>query len=154
VTKETRWDRILEARISSREAVVGIVGMGYVGVPLAMAFRRAGFPVIAFDVDSLRVDALNSGRNYIRHLNSAATLEKAVGRFEATTEHGRATDADAILLCLPTPLTRNREPDLSFVTDSAERLLPYLRAGQLLVLESTTYPGTTDEILVPILSRS
>ncbi len=154
MSSHERQDQILADRISSRHAVVGIVGMGYVGVPLAMAFRRAGFPVIAFDVDAGRVDALNNGRNYIRHLDSAGNLVRTPGLFEATTEHSKAADADVLLLCLPTPLTRNREPDLSYVVDSAERLLPYLRAGQLVVLESTTYPGTTDELLAPILRRS
>jgi UDP-N-acetyl-D-glucosamine dehydrogenase len=144
----------LAEKIASRDAVVGVIGMGYVGVPLAMAFRKAGFPVLAFDVDEERVAALNRGDDYIRHLDSGEVLKRSPGIFEATADFARVRQADAIILCVPTPLTQSREPDLSHVTQTAEGIAPHLRRGQLVILESTTYPGTTDEVLVPILQKS
>ncbi len=144
----------LAEKIANRTAVVGVIGMGYVGVPLAMEFRRAGYSILAFDVDSERVAALNRGGSYIRHVDSAEVLERGPGVFEATSDFARVPGADAILLCVPTPLTESREPDLSYVTQTAEAIAPHLRQGHLVILESTTYPGTTEEVLVPILQKS
>jgi UDP-N-acetyl-D-glucosamine dehydrogenase len=154
VNESTPHDQSLETLISRKSAVVGVVGMGYVGVPLAMAFRNAGYSVLAFDVDRERVGDLSSGRSYIRHLDSSSVLCAASGEFEATSDFARAAEADVLVLCVPTPLTPNREPDLSHVVDTASCLAPHLRVGQLVILESTTYPGTTDEVLIPILARS
>jgi UDP-N-acetyl-D-glucosamine dehydrogenase len=142
-------------RIRSRSAVVGIIGQGYVGLPLALVFEEAGFPVRGFDVDPAKVDALNRGESYIRHIGSGR-LAAAVGRgrFCATTDFDRLRECDAILICVPTPLGRHREPDLSYVHNTARAIAARLRKGQLVVLESTTYPGTTDEEVLPILRES
>lgn len=147
-------DCLLE-KIRSRQAVVGIIGLGYVGLPLALTFAAKDFRVLGFDVDPQKVDAINSGRSYIKHI-AASDIYRALksDRFSATTAYSRLVDADAIILCVPTPLTRNREPDLSYVTQTAEILVPHLRRGQLVALESTTYPGTTRELMIPILERS
>ncbi|OMI12929.1 UDP-N-acetyl-D-glucosamine dehydrogenase [Bradyrhizobium brasilense] len=142
-------------RINSRQAVVGIVGLGYVGLPLALTFVAQRFKVLGFDIDSEKVNSLNAGSSYIRHIASV-DISNAVksALFSATTEYGRLREADAIILCVPTPLTRHREPDLSYVSTTVEHLVPYLREGQLIVLESTTYPGTTRELVIPVLERS
>ena len=134
--------------------VVGIVGLGYVGLPLALTFGRAGFRVLGLDIDRRKVDALNSGQSYIRHI-AAADVEELVrtNRFEATGDFARVKGCDALIVCVPTPLTPAREPDMTFITGTSESLAPYVRAGQLYVLESTTYPGTTDEVVRPILER-
>jgi UDP-N-acetyl-D-glucosamine dehydrogenase len=136
-------------RIQSREAVVGIVGLGYVGLPLMLRFCEVGYKVLGFDIDEAKVAALNSGRSYIAHIDSAHIAAARAARFEATTQFARAAEADALILCVPTPLNKHREPDISFITDTIESLLPHLRKGQLVSLESTTYPGTTDEELLP-----
>lgn len=136
-------------RIQSREAVVGIVGLGYVGLPLMLRFCEVGYKVLGFDIDEAKVAALNSGRSYIAHIDSAQVAAARGAGFEATTQFARAAEADALILCVPTPLNRHREPDISFITDTIESLLPHLRKGQLVSLESTTYPGTTDEELLP-----
>lgn len=147
-------DRLL-VRIKAHEATVGIIGLGYVGLPLALAFGSRGFSVIGFDIDQSKVDALNSGRSYIRHIQSTEIERLTTAkRLHATSDYGHLAATDIILLCVPTPLTRNREPDLSFIVKTAEALVPHLRVGQLIVLESTSYPGTTRELLVPILERS
>ncbi|MGF6781086.1 nucleotide sugar dehydrogenase [Paraburkholderia sp. GAS334] len=136
-------------RIQSRSAKVGIVGLGYVGLPLMLRFSEVGFHVLGFDIDINKVDALNSGRSYIEHISSDAVKEAQARRFEATIDFSRASEVDALILCVPTPLDKHREPDLSFVLDTTDSLTPYLRAGQIVSLESTTYPGTTDEELKP-----
>jgi len=129
--------------------IIGIVGMGYVGLPLALRFAEAGFKVIGFDIDQSKVDAINVGRSYIKHLGDAAvSLGKKWG-VTATSEFSNASEVDALIICVPTPLNKYREPDLSFVIGTIEALLPYLRKGQIISLESTTYPGTTDEELKP-----
>jgi UDP-N-acetyl-D-glucosamine dehydrogenase len=139
-------------RIESRQAVVGIVGLGYVGLPLAMTFCRGGFRVLGFDIDAKKAGALNRGESYIGHIPSTEVRHlRAGGKFEATADFSRAKEADAILICVPTPLAEHHEPDLSFIVNTGKSLAPHLRAGQLIVLESTTYPGTTDEILAPEL---
>jgi UDP-N-acetyl-D-glucosamine dehydrogenase len=145
---------LLSARIADRTAVVGILGLGYVGLPLAVAFAENGFTVLGFDVDPAKVEALGRGESYIQHpgTDRVAPLA-AAGRLAATTDFGRLDEPDALLICVPTPLTRQREPDLSYVEATAEKISERLRPGQLVVLESTTYPGTTDELVRGILER-
>ena len=141
-------------RIRDRTYVVGVLGMGYVGLPLALAAVRAGFRVIGFDVDLERVENLNAGRSQIRHIPSDDVKEAcATGRFSATAQFDRLGEADGLLIAVPTPLTKQREPDLSYVKATAETIAPRLRPGHLVVLESTTWPGTTREVIKPILER-
>ncbi|CAN5582386.1 UDP-N-acetyl-D-glucosamine 6-dehydrogenase [soil metagenome] len=145
----------LAAKIESRTARVCIVGLGYVGLPLAQTFIRAGFSVLGFDIDSEKVNKLMRGESYIGHIPSEQIHELVKsGRFEATAQAARFAEADAIIICVPTPLTEAREPDLSYIVKTGKAISEHLRAGQLVVLESTTYPGTTDELLQPILEQS
>ena len=140
----------LIARIEKREAVVGVVGLGYVGLPLVLLFADSGFRVIGFDVDPAKTAKLGAGETYIRHIGAgrvAAAFRD--GKAEAVTDFGRLAECDAILICVPTPLGSHREPDLKYVRITAETIARQLRAGQLVVLESTTYPGTTREELKP-----
>jgi UDP-N-acetyl-D-glucosamine dehydrogenase len=139
----------LLAKLKTREAVIGIVGMGYVGLPLALRYAEVGYRVLGFDVDQAKVDALNGGRSYIEHIEAKSVQAARAKGFEATMDFARAAKADALIICVPTPLNRYREPDLSFVIGTTESLVPHLRAGQVVSLESTTYPGTTDEELKP-----
>ncbi|MFB3880145.1 MAG: nucleotide sugar dehydrogenase [Armatimonadota bacterium] len=142
-------------RIETREATVGVIGMGYVGLPLAMLLARTGFAVTGFDVDRRKVDELTAGRSYIKHIPADAVGELiAEGSLTASHDFARLAEPDAILICVPTPLTANREPDLSYVTGTAEAIGAVLRKGQLVVLESTTWPGTTREVVKPILERA
>lgn len=145
----------LLARFAARSANIGVIGLGYVGLPLVRRLAEQGFLVLGFDVDTDKVARLNRGESYIRHIaaESIGALRRS-GRFAATSEFARLAEPDAIILCVPTPLTRQREPDLSFVVRTAEALAPHLRRGQLIVLESTTYPGTTRDATRPILERS
>ncbi|MCD5363717.1 nucleotide sugar dehydrogenase [Chromobacterium aquaticum] len=136
-------------RIADKSAVIGIVGLGYVGLPLMLRFAEVGYKVLGFDIDQGKVDTLMAGQSYIEHI-SADSIATALERgFEATTDFSRVPEADTLILCVPTPLNKYREPDLSFVLDTMDSLVPYLREGQLVSLESTTYPGTTDEELLP-----
>jgi len=139
----------LKSRIAERTAVVGIIGLGYVGLPLVFRFAEAGFRVIGFDIDPDKVDQLNTGKSYIRHLGDEQVQQARQQGFEATTQAARAAEVDALLICVPTPLTQHREPDMRFVRDTIESFAPHLRAGQIVCLESTTYPGTTDEEIRP-----
>jgi UDP-N-acetyl-D-glucosamine dehydrogenase len=142
-------------RIDARAYRVGIVGLGYVGIPLMLAAVRAGFAVIGFDIDAERVAQLGDGVSSIKHIPSAAIAEAVKsGLFEPTADFDRVAEVDAIIICVPTPLTRNREPDLSFVERTARAIAPQLRKGHLVSLESTTYPGTTDEVLKPIFEAT
>jgi len=135
-------------RIHAREATVGVVGLGYVGLPLVLTFGRAGFKVIGFDIDPEKIAALQAGESYLRHIPSEAVSSlRETGRLEATTDFAQISACDAVLLCVPTPLTRNRDPDMSYVEGTADAIAPHLRPGQLVILESTTYPGTTDGLL-------
>lgn len=140
-------------RISTRGAVIGICGLGYVGLPLSLRFAQAGFRVIGFDIDRAKIDALNAGRSYIGHIGDAPVAAARARGFEATGDFARAAEADALILCVPTPLGHNRDPDLSFIIATLDSLAPHLRAGQLLSLESTTYPGTTEEVLRPRIEQ-
>lgn len=141
----------LLARISDRTASIGIVGMGYVGLPLALLFSEQGFPVTGFDIDTNKVTKLNGGGSYIVRI-PATEIESARRRgFSATSDYAAITRMDAVIICVPTPLNEFHEPDLSFITGTAQAIAPHLRRGQLIILESTTYPGTTEELLIPIL---
>jgi UDP-N-acetyl-D-glucosamine dehydrogenase len=143
------------ARARSKEARLGIIGLGYVGLPLARAACETGFRVVGFDIDPAKVDQLNAGGSYIKQIESAVVLALVErGLFAATADFDRLTEVDAILVCVPTPLGKHREPDLSFIERTAEAIAPRLRSGQLVVLESTTYPGTTRDVMRPILERS
>lgn len=145
----------LEQKLGNKTATVGIVGLGYVGLPLAMAFTQAGLKVLGFDIQQKRVDLLHKGHSYIADIDSDILAAAIAGNlFEATTAQSRLSEADAISICVPTPLTENNEPDLSYVTHESEEISPYIQPGQLVVLESTTYPGTTRETVLPILERS
>ncbi|MEP7070706.1 MAG: nucleotide sugar dehydrogenase, partial [Usitatibacter sp.] len=139
----------LLGRIASREAVVGIVGLGYVGLPLMLRFCEVGYKVLGFDIDKAKVARLNAGESYIEHIASHRIAHARGAGFEATADFRRAGEADALILCVPTPLNKYREPDISFIIDTIESLAPHLRKGQIVSLESTTYPGTTDEELLP-----
>ena len=144
----------LKGRIERGEAVVGVLGLGYVGLPLAAAFLRKGVKVIGLDTDGAKVEKLLAGKTYIRHIPDEVIRECMAAGFEPTTDFARSKECDAILICVPTPLNANREPDMTFVVGSCESLVPYVREGQLIILESTTYPGTTDEVMKPILEAS
>lgn len=138
----------LKQKLERKSAVVGIVGLGYVGLPLLLRYAEVGYRVIGFDIDPKKTEKLNRGESYIEHIPSSA-VAKVRGAFEATTDYARAEDADALIICVPTPLDRHREPDLSFVLNTMDALVPHLRAQQVISLESTTYPGTTEEELKP-----
>ena len=138
------------SRIQNKEARIAILGLGYVGLPLALNFNRNGYHVIGLDVDQKKVDAINEGRSYIEHIPGAEIAEmKDKGLLRASTDFANASEVDAMIICVPTPLDNHHEPDLSYVISTAESVLPYLKAGQVLSLESTTYPGTTAEELQP-----
>lgn len=146
--------QLLES-IESKSAVIGVVGLGYVGLPLVREFTRGGAKVIGFDVDPSKVKALAAGKSYIEHIPSTTVKEMVrSGRFEATTDFKTLKKADCILICVPTPLNKMREPDMTYVEATAETISANLRKGQLVILESTTYPGTTREVMLPILEKS
>ncbi|MDY7109859.1 MAG: nucleotide sugar dehydrogenase [Planctomycetota bacterium] len=145
----------LRRKLEEKTAVIGIVGLGYVGLPLARAVHEAGYRILGYDVDQTKVDCLKRGENYLRHLGSDLTETLAASdRFEATSAPDRLGEPDVVLLCVPTPLGEHREPDLTFVLESTRMVAAVLRRGQLLVLESTTYPGTTRQEMMPILESS
>ncbi len=141
----------LTERLDKRTAVIGIIGLGYVGLPLTLRYAEAGFRVLGIDIDGAKIERLNRGESYINHIKSADIARARERGFEATSDFTRAGEPDALIICVPTPLNAYREPDLSFVLDTADALLPFMRPGQVLSLESTTYPGTTDEELKPRL---
>src|SRR5690554_772315 len=136
-------------RLKQKEALIGVVGLGYVGLPLVLRYNAIGFRVLGIDIDEGKVARLNAGQSYIEHIPAGKIAEATRSGFEATTDFSRASECDALILCVPTPLNRYREPDMSFVINTTEALRPYLRAGQVVSLESTTYPGTTEEELLP-----
>lgn len=139
----------LKEKIDRRSAVVGIVGLGYVGLPLMIRFVESGFSVVGFDTDPEKVSRLNDGKSYIRHIDSSRIAEARTAGFEARLGVDSADEADVLIICVPTPLNAHREPDLGFVVATLDGLRPRLRSGQMLSLESTTYPGTTEEEIVP-----
>lgn len=141
-------------KIKAKQSLIAIVGLGYVGLPLIMGFDQVGFSTLGVDIDENKTTALKNGKSYIEHFSDSMIAEMAnSGRFDATTDFSRLKEADAILLCVPTPLSKHREPDLSYVVDTTRAIAPHLREGQLVILESTTYPGTTREVLKPILEE-
>lgn len=145
----------LRQALSTRSATVGICGLGYVGLPLSAAAAEAGYPVIGFDIDTTKPERLNKGESYVDTVDSDVISKLVLtGRFRATSDFGQLSGCDVVVICVPTPLTRQREPDLSFVEDTARTIADRLRPGQMIILESTTYPGTTLNVVKPILERS
>jgi len=142
-------DAVLTSKFRDRNAVVAIIGMGYVGLPLMLRFSEVGFRVIGLDIDPAKVDRLNRGESYIEHIKPGSIAAARARGFAATTVFSRVRESDAVIICVPTPLNKYREPDLSFVLDTTDAIVPHLRPGQIVCLESTTYPGTTDEELKP-----
>src|SRR4030043_1182745 len=145
----------LKQKLNNKSAKIGIVGLGYVGLPLAVAFAEAGFMVLGFDIQRSRVNAINQGKSYIADV--ASEQPKTVishNRLQATTKQDRLRETDAICICVPTPLTKTKDPDLSYVIHESKEISKRLQPGQLVVLESTTYPGTTREVVLPILESS
>ncbi|HTN66971.1 MAG TPA: UDP-N-acetyl-D-glucosamine 6-dehydrogenase [Burkholderiaceae bacterium] len=142
------------AKFKNKNSLIGIVGLGYVGLPLMLRYNALGFQVLGIDIDQNKVDKLNAGQSYIEHIGSEYVAKARATGFEATADFRRAADCDALILCVPTPLNKYREPDLSFVTNTTDALKPYLRVGQVISLESTTYPGTTEEELLPRVEQS
>ena len=142
-------------RIYDRDYTVGIIGLGYVGLPLMWTFHKKDMPVLGFDIDDFKVKCVNEGKSYIKHLgNEMMSVLAKSDICEATTDFTRIPEADALLLCVPTPLDLHREPDMSYVVDTTEAISKYLRKGHLVVLESTTYPGTTEDVMIPILEKN
>ena len=144
----------LKVKIESRAAKVGVIGMGYVGLPLALLFSEQSFPVTGFDIDQKKVDVLQSGGSYIYRIAPTDIQAARSHGFSATADYANIATMDAIIICVPTPLNEHHGPDLRYIQETAESIAPHLRAGQLVILESTTYPGTTEEVLVPILERN
>jgi UDP-N-acetyl-D-glucosamine dehydrogenase len=139
-------------KINLKTSKIGVIGLGYVGLPLVIAFSKAGFDVVGFDIDDEKVNLLNRGESYIKHID--ITPIKQNSKFKATSDFSKLSEVDVIIICVPTPLNRYREPDMSFVLNTGETISRYLRRGQLVVLESTVYPGATDEDLRPVLEKS
>ncbi len=143
----------LKSKIEQKKARVAVIGLGYVGLPLALLYTEQKFSVTGFDIDARKISTLDQGGSYIFRI-PAAEIQAAKKRgFGATADYSRLTEMDAIIICVPTPLNEYHEPDLSFITDTAKSIAPHLRAGHLVILESTTYPGTTEEVLIPILEK-
>ncbi|HMV79384.1 MAG TPA: nucleotide sugar dehydrogenase [Leptospiraceae bacterium] len=136
-------------RLKNKQAIIGIVGLGYVGLPLALRYSEEGFKVLGIDIDNFKVNEINYGRSYIEHISSESIQKANKVGFSATNDFQRASEVDTLIICVPTPLNKYREPDLSYVTDTVDALLPFIRKNQVMSLESTTYPGTTDEELKP-----
>ncbi|MFZ0480998.1 MAG: nucleotide sugar dehydrogenase [Terriglobales bacterium] len=143
----------LKSRIATRQARIGIIGLGYVGLPLALLYSEQKFAVTGFDIDQRKVDTLDNGGTYIFRITPEEIAAAKANGFKATANYSQISQMDAIIICVPTPLNEYHEPDLSYITNTAHAVAPHLRAGQLVVLESTTYPGTTEEVLVPILEK-
>lgn len=149
MTTESSQQSKLADLFKVKAARIGVVGLGYVGLPLVLRYAEVGYKVIGFDIDPEKVDKLNLGKSYIKHIAADRLAAAKAGGFEPTTDFSRAAEVDALILCVPTPLDDHREPDLSFVIDTVDSLVPHLRENQVMSLESTTYPGTTDEELLP-----
>ena len=149
---DTSFDQ-LKAKIQKHQSRVGIIGLGYVGLPLALLYSDQKFQVTGFDIDARKVDTLAKGGSYIYRIAKEEIQAAKANGFSATSDYSQITAMDAIIICVPTPLNEYHEPDLSYITDTTHSIAPYLRAGQLVVLESTTYPGTTEEVMIPILEK-
>jgi UDP-N-acetyl-D-glucosamine dehydrogenase len=143
----------IREKIESRQARIGIVGMGYVGLPLALLFSEQRFAITGFDIDARKVDTLNRGGSYIVRISAAEVQSAQKNGFQATADYRRIEQMDVVIICVPTPLDEHHEPDLSFVTGTVKAMAPHLQQGQLIILESTTYPGTTEEVLIPLLEQ-
>ena len=142
------------SKIANKSATIGVIGLGYVGLPLMIGFADRGFSVIGFDIDDEKIVKLGKGESYIEHIDADGIAKMMSNpRCSATSDFSKAANVDALLICVPTPLTKNREPDISYIVATAKAIAPYLQAGQLITLESTTYPGTTREVLQPILEK-
>ena len=139
-------------KIKDKKAHIGIIGLGYVGLPLAIEFCKTGFSVTGLDIDQEKIDLLSQGNSYIKHIpdKSISYLNKE-SKFRGSTDHGVISNLDCILICVPTPLSTNREPDMSYIVSTAQKIAPHIIKNQLIILESTTFPGTTQEILLPEL---
>ncbi len=145
----------LSALLRTKKAKIGVIGLGYVGLPICLAAVNAGFGVLGFDIDPQKPEMLRRGQSYLRHIPSKlVTGAMAANLFDVTADMSRLAEPDAILICVPTPISMHLEPDISFIVSTAEAIARQLRPGQLVVLESTTYPGTTDEVLRPLLEKS
>lgn len=145
---------VLLEKIDKRQALVGIIGLGYVGLPLALAFAEKKFKVIGFDIDEKKIPKLMEGNSYIKHIPSARIKKSVDSRFfRATSDFSRLNECDCIIICVPTPLDNHRQPDISYIANSGKSVAKYLRKGQLISLESSTYPGTTEEILLPLFEK-
>src|ERR1700760_3531710 len=143
----------LTAKLENRTARIGVIGLGYVGLPLVLLFSEQDFRITGFDIDTKKVDMLTKGSSYIVRIPETEIQGAQRKGFTATSDYSQIANMDAIIICVPTPLNDYREPDLSFITSTAESIAPHLRAGQLIILESTTYPGTTEEVFIPILEK-
>src|SRR5712675_1418522 len=143
----------LQPELQLRKALIGILGLGYVGLPLALLFSEQKFAVTGFDIDQRKVDTLTKGESYIYRISTEEIQAAKAQGFSATSDYSRIVDMDAVIICVPTPLNQYHEPDLSFITDTTHAIAPHLQPGQLVILESTTYPGTTEEVMVPILEK-
>jgi UDP-N-acetyl-D-glucosamine dehydrogenase len=143
----------LKNKIEAKQARVAIIGLGYVGLPLALLYTDQGFPVTGFDIDERKVSTLTQGGSYIFRIGAGEIQAAKARGFSATSDYSQLARMDAVIICVPTPLNEYHEPDLSFITDTAKSIAPHLRAGHLVILESTTYPGTTEEVLIPILEK-
>jgi UDP-N-acetyl-D-glucosamine dehydrogenase len=156
MTNYSAGDRTVDStknKIQQREARIGIIGLGYVGLPLALLFSDQKFPVTGFDIDQRKVDTLAQGNSYIYRIGAEEIQAAQAQGFSATSDYARIEEMDAVIICVPTPLNQYHEPDLSFIVDTTHAIAPHLQPGQLILLESTTYPGTTEEVMVPILER-
>ncbi|MDP4127967.1 MAG: NAD(P)-binding domain-containing protein, partial [Bacillota bacterium] len=155
ITNEDVVALTLKKKIEKHEAQVGVVGLGYVGLPLAVEKGKVGFPVIGFDINQARVDRVNAADNYIGDVKDE-DLQDLVkkGLLVATTDFSRLAECDVVIICVPTPLTITRDPDISYIKASTEEIVKSLRPGQIITLESTTYPGTTEEVILPILEKT
>ena len=142
-------------KIKNREAIIGIIGLGYVGLPLALAFSSKQFKVIGFEIDEVKINLINKGESYINHIDQKQLkLASNKGLIQATNDFAKIQDCDSLIICVPTPLNQYREPDLSFIRNTLEQIIPYLRKNQLISLESTTYPGTTEEEVKPLIEKT
>ena len=139
-------------KIQNNQAVIGIIGLGYVGLPLALSFSRASYKVIGFDIDKNKIKSLNNGTSFIKHIKSADIKNAKKQGLKATSDFSQIQDVDAIVICVPTPLTKTKDPNLTFVTNTMSSISPYLKRGQIISLESTTYPGTTEELIAPLIN--
>src|SRR5260370_19127296 len=143
----------LKSKVGGRKGRVGGMGLGYGGVPLAVVYSEQGFPGTGFDIDELKVSTLNAGGSYIFRITAPEIQRARSQGLSATSDYSQIERMDAVIICVPTPLNEYHEPDLSYITGTAESIAPHLQPGQLVILESTTYPGTTEEVLIPILEK-